>query len=95
MEPKTTGLTINIRTRLILGFSAVCLLLAIAVGTTLWKVSAIDNVNRRVIELRVPTAFASNGMVNAINSSLASLRGCYPPVPNLAWRGSQRLRLKT
>lgn len=75
MEPKTTGLTINIRTRLILGFSAVCLLLAIAVGTTLWKVSAIDNVNRRVIELRVPTAFASNGMVNAINSSLASLRG--------------------
>ncbi len=75
MEEKAAGLAINIRARLILGFSAVCLLLAIAVGTTLWKVSAIDDTNRRVIELRVPTAFASNGMVNAINSSLASLRG--------------------
>ncbi len=75
MESKASGLTINIRTRLILGFSAVCLVLAIAVGTTLWKVSAIDSVNSRVIGLRVPTAFASTGMVNAINSSLASLRG--------------------
>ncbi len=74
-ETQTSGLNINIRTRLILGFAALCLILAIAVGTTLWKVSAIDTVNSRVIGLRVPTAFASTGMVNAINSSLASLRG--------------------
>jgi methyl-accepting chemotaxis protein len=66
---------LNIRTRLILGFAALSLALAAAVGTTLWKVAGIQSQTTRVVELRVPTAFASSGLVNNINASLAALRG--------------------
>ncbi len=65
----------NIRTRLIVGFSALALTLVVAVATTIWKVSAIGTETERIVELRVPTAFASTGLVTNIQASLASLRG--------------------
>ncbi len=77
MKSATPGLNLNlnIRARLILGFAALALTLAIAVGTTIWKVSSIGTQTERIVELRVPTAFASTSIVNGINASLAALRG--------------------
>ena len=65
----------NIRTRLILGFAALAMTLGGAMATTLWKISGIETGADRVVEIRVPTAFAGAGMVNDINASLAALRG--------------------
>ncbi len=65
----------KIGARLNAGFAAVCLVMAILVGITLWKVSDIAESNHRIANLRVPTAEASMGMINGINASLASLRG--------------------
>lgn len=65
----------KIGARLNAGFAAVCLVLAILVGITLWKVSDIGASNQRIANLRVPTAESSMGMINGINASLASLRG--------------------
>jgi methyl-accepting chemotaxis protein len=68
-------LKMNIRNRLILGFAALTFVLAVAVSTTLWKVSGVESDTTRIVQLRVPTAFASSGMVTDINASLATLRG--------------------
>ncbi len=65
----------KIGARLNAGFGAVCLVLVILVGITLWKISDVAESNNRVANLRVPTAEASMGMINGINASLASLRG--------------------
>ena len=66
---------LRIRARLFLGFAALTLTLAAAVGITAWKVSGVEQQTIRIVDLRVPTAFASSGLVNDINSSLAALRG--------------------
>ncbi|MBL4614476.1 MAG: MCP four helix bundle domain-containing protein, partial [Magnetovibrio sp.] len=65
----------KISARLVLGFSVMAVILAVAVGMTIWNVSAIDKTSQRIVNLRMPTAAASSAMVNAINSSLANLRG--------------------
>ena len=62
-------------TKLALGFSAVTLILVIAVGTSIWQVKKTTDVTDRVMELRAPTAQASLMMLNGINHSLAALRG--------------------
>ena len=72
---KLLSVNINIRNRLILGFAAVILILGIAVGTTLVKVGSVQDGADRIVQLRVPTAFSSSGLVNNINASLAALRG--------------------
>ena len=61
--------------RMYLGFTAVVVLLAVAIGATLWKVSAIKQGTDRIVILRTPTAQASARMTNDINASLATLRG--------------------
>ena len=66
---------LKIRARLILGFAAITITLAVAVGITVWKVNSIGSQTTRIVDLRVPTAFASSAMVNDINASLADLRG--------------------
>jgi methyl-accepting chemotaxis protein len=66
---------LNIGTRLAVGFAAVALVLVVAVGTSLVKVDSIRKEANRIVDLRVPTAQASAGMVNDINASLAALRG--------------------
>ncbi|MBT6828405.1 MAG: hypothetical protein HOA58_02705, partial [Rhodospirillaceae bacterium] len=65
----------NIGGRLALGFAAVSVVLAVAVGITLFKVNSINTSMVNIAELRVPTADASSGMVDDIHASLASLRG--------------------
>ena len=72
---RARGFQLNIRNRLILGFAAVCLILVAAVAVTIWRTGAVDTLQTRIVDLRVPTSFASQRMVNNINASLADLRG--------------------
>ena len=65
----------NIRGRLVLGFGALCALLAVAVGTTIIKVRTVDEATDRTVNLRVPTAMTASDMVAEVYASLASLRG--------------------
>jgi methyl-accepting chemotaxis protein len=66
---------LGIRTRLILGFGALCLLLAGVVTVTVVKVDSINKATDRTVNLRMPTAMAANDLVASIYASLASLRG--------------------
>lgn len=61
--------------RLMLGFAGVCLVLVIAVGTTMWKVSILDAGMDRTVEVRTPTALAGSELVGNMYASLAALRG--------------------
>ena len=66
---------LNIRGRLILGFSVLCILLAAVVGTTLIKVRTVGESTERTVNLRVPTAMTASDLVAGVYASLASLRG--------------------
>jgi methyl-accepting chemotaxis protein len=66
---------LNIRGRLILGFSVLCALLATVVGITITKVRAVNESTERTVNLRVPTAMAASDVVAGVYASLASLRG--------------------
>src|SRR3954471_19047468 len=66
---------LRIRSRLILGFSMVCLILAVSIGITILKVGEGNSVTQRTIDVRVPTALAGDKMVGQIYGSLAALRG--------------------
>ena len=68
-------LRLNIRGRLILGFSILCILLAGVVGTTIFKVHMVSEATDRTVNLRVPTALTASDVVAGIYASLASLRG--------------------
>ncbi|MDA0230172.1 MAG: MCP four helix bundle domain-containing protein [Proteobacteria bacterium] len=65
----------NIGGRLALGFAAVSIVLALAVGVTLIKINHIDSSVALISEQRVPTAIASATMVDNVHASLAGLRG--------------------
>jgi methyl-accepting chemotaxis protein len=60
---------------LVLGFSALCMLLAAAVGITIVKVRAVNEATERAVNLRVPTAMTASDMVTGVYASLAALRG--------------------
>jgi methyl-accepting chemotaxis protein len=68
-------LQFNIRGRLVLGFSVLCVLLAVVVGTTIARVSSVSVATDRTVSLRVPTAMTAGDVVAGIYASLASLRG--------------------
>src|SRR5436190_14610823 len=68
-------LNLNIRGRLILGFSVLCALLAVVVGTTIVKVRAVNESTDRTVNLRVPTAMTASDVVAGVYASLAALRG--------------------
>jgi methyl-accepting chemotaxis protein len=68
-------LQLNIRGRLILGFSVLCVLLAGVVGITMIKVHTVSEATERTVNLRVPTAMTASDMVAGVYASLASLRG--------------------
>ena len=70
-----TLLNLNIRGRLILGFSVLCALLAVVVGTTIVKVRAVNEFTDRTVNLRVPTAMTASDVVAGVYASFASLRG--------------------
>jgi methyl-accepting chemotaxis protein len=66
---------LRIRSRLILGFGIVCLILAASIGFTILKVGEGNAVTQRTINVRVPTALAGDKVVGQIYGSLAALRG--------------------
>ena len=68
-------MNLKISARLIIGFSAMAVILAIAVGMTIWKVTEINKTATRIVDLRMPTAASSSDMVKNIYASLAALRG--------------------
>jgi len=53
-------LQLNIRGRLVLGFSVLCLLLAGVIGTTIVKVHTVREATDRTVNLRVPTAMTAS-----------------------------------
>ena len=63
MNTPNLGLKLNlyIGSRLALGFLAIAIVLAAAVGMTLFKTESINSNMQRISELRVPTAEASAG----------------------------------
>ena len=66
---------LNIRGRLIFGFSVLCVLLTGAVGITIIKVGSITEATGRNVNLRMPTAMAASDLVSGVYASLAVLRG--------------------
>ena len=69
------GLRLNVRGRLIAGFAMVVLVLAVSIATTLWEVKSVKTEVERMVEQRVPTAFAGAGITEDLKASLAALRG--------------------
>jgi methyl-accepting chemotaxis protein len=68
-------LHLNIRGRLILGFSILCVLLAATIGITIVKVRSLSEGTDRTVSLRVPTAMTASDLTASVYASLASLRG--------------------
>ncbi|MBE9561064.1 MAG: methyl-accepting chemotaxis protein, partial [Proteobacteria bacterium] len=58
-----------------MGFGVMALLLVIAISITIYQVNQAKALTDRMVELRVPTAQASLGMLNGMQESLAGLRG--------------------
>ncbi|MCK5263635.1 MAG: HAMP domain-containing protein, partial [Gammaproteobacteria bacterium] len=58
-----------------LGFGTMVLLLVAAISITIYQVDQTSKLTDRMVELRVPTAQASLGMLNGVQESLAGLRG--------------------
>ena len=77
MATNNVGMFSNFKlaTKLGAGFGVMILLLVVAISITLFQVANVDKLAKRVVDLRVPTAQASLGMLNGINESLAGLRG--------------------
>lgn len=65
----------RIGTKLTAGFVAVCLILAIAVGFTIYVVGGASKTIDRMVNFRVPVALESTEMVSNVYSTLATLRG--------------------
>jgi methyl-accepting chemotaxis protein len=66
---------LRIRGRLISGFLAVCAIIAISVGYTVFAVEGISTTVDRMVKLRTPVALASTELVGNLYSTLATLRG--------------------
>ena len=66
---------IRLRGRLILGFLAVCAIIALSVGYTVTAVSGISATVQRMVQLRTPVALTSTELVGNLYSTLATLRG--------------------
>jgi methyl-accepting chemotaxis protein len=68
-------LKMRIRGRLIAGFLAVCAIIALSVGYTVFAVGGISTTVDRMTNLRTPVAVASTELVGNLYSTLATLRG--------------------
>ena len=66
---------IRIAHRLYAGFAVIVMLLAGAVGTTIWQVGSIEQASSRVANLRAPTALTAQRLTADVQGTLASLRG--------------------
>lgn len=65
----------RIRGRLIAGFAALCAIIALSVGYTVFAVGGISTTVDRMTNLRTPVALASTELVGNVYSTLATLRG--------------------
>ncbi len=65
----------KIGTKLTAGFAAICVVLAIAVGFTIYVVGQASTNIDRMVNLRVPVALESTELVGNVYSTLATLRG--------------------
>jgi methyl-accepting chemotaxis protein len=65
----------RIGTKLAIGFAAICIILAIAVGYTIHVIGQASSNVERMINFRVPVALESTEIVGNVYSSLATLRG--------------------
>lgn len=61
--------------RLIAGFAAVCAIIALSVGYTMFEVGRISTTVNRMTNLRTPVALASTELIGNLYSTLATLRG--------------------
>lgn len=66
---------IDISKRVAAGFGFITLLIVVTATLTYNGIHNTDSINKRVINLRMPTVLASTEMTNGINHSLAGLRG--------------------
>jgi methyl-accepting chemotaxis protein len=69
------GINLGVRGRLIAGFAAVCVVLAVTVGATIVAVSQMSGRVGKVFSLRTPVAIASTQMVANLYGTLSTLRG--------------------
>jgi len=65
----------KISTKVTWGIALLSLVMMLMVSITIFKVHAVDDINNKVMKLRVPTSMASIEMINGMNHSLAALRG--------------------
>ena len=70
-----SSLSLNIASRLWLGFAAICLVLAAAVTYTSMTLGSVTDIAQRITTLRAPTANTSADLTAQMNASLATLRG--------------------
>ncbi|HLH89364.1 MAG TPA: HAMP domain-containing methyl-accepting chemotaxis protein [Xanthobacteraceae bacterium] len=73
--PALLKFDLRIGTRLLLGFAAVCAVLAFAVGATIYLIAGVSERVDRLVTLRAPVSIASTQMVGNLYSTLATLRG--------------------
>lgn len=66
---------LKITHKLVGGFLAVLLVLVISNAITIFEVKDTKRLTDRIVELRTPTAQATGSLTNAVNASLAALRG--------------------
>jgi methyl-accepting chemotaxis protein len=66
---------LKIKVKIGLGFTALCLILAIVVGYTYREVADIADRTHQTVNLRVPVALTSGELVGDLYSTLATLRG--------------------
>src|SRR5437667_12307977 len=71
--PFISGL--RIRGRLIAGFAAICAIIAMAVGYTVFAVGGVSTIVDRMVNLLTPVALASTEMFGNLYSTLATFRG--------------------
>jgi len=67
--------TLKIGNRLMIGFSILIIIIAIASVNAVWQIKGLQKQSQKVVELRVPTAAASASILNGVNHALAALRG--------------------
>ena len=66
---------LSISKKLGFGFLSLTAIIAVVTLITISWVNDIQDQNRRIVELRVPTSQSSQAMINGINHALAALRG--------------------
>ena len=61
--------------KLAIGFGGILLILVVLIGFIEIRMDGLQDVQNRVVDLRMPTNLAGHDLVNGINHSLAALRG--------------------